>query len=85
MPFVSPPSTTANGKLHAHLLSQYYGIDGDSPGEQDSPATTLSRQFDGTQSLFEVASRLTNNKELLSDALTTIITTQQPKCQILQY
>ena len=31
MPVVSPLSTTINGKLHAHLLSQYYEIDGDTP------------------------------------------------------
>ncbi len=74
MPVVTAPSTTTNGKLHAHLLSKYYGINGDTPGEQDSsPTTILSRQFDGTQSLFEVAARLVDGKELLSDALTTII------------
>jgi hypothetical protein len=31
MPVVTPPSTTTNGKLHAHLLSEYYGINGDTP------------------------------------------------------
>ncbi len=32
----------------------------------------MSHQFDGTQSLFEVAARLADGKELLNDALTTI-------------
>jgi len=71
MPVVSPPSSTS-GAGHTHLLSYYYGINGDSPDDQDSPTTILSRQFDGTQSLFEVAARLTYGKELLNDALTTI-------------
>jgi len=31
MPVVTLPSTTTNGKLHAHLLSEYYGINGDTP------------------------------------------------------
>ena len=31
MPVVTPPSTTTNGKLHAHLLSECYGINGDTP------------------------------------------------------
>jgi hypothetical protein len=57
---------------HTHLLSQYYGINGNSPGKQDSPTTILSHQFDGTQSLFEVAARLVDGKDLLNDALTTI-------------
>jgi len=57
-----------------YSVNEYYGINGDTPGEQDSsPTTILSRQFDGTQSLFEVAARLADGKELLSDALTTII------------
>jgi hypothetical protein len=56
MPVVSPPSNTSNG--HTHLLSQYYGINDDSPDGQESPTTILSRRFDGTQSLFEVAARL---------------------------
>ncbi len=34
----SPPSTTSTAS-HTHLLSHYYGINGDSPSEQDSPAT----------------------------------------------
>jgi hypothetical protein len=55
-----------------HLLSQYYGINGDSPSKQDSPTTILSCQFDGTQSLFEVAARLVDGKDLLNDALTII-------------
>jgi hypothetical protein len=53
------------------LLSHYYGMNGDSPSEQDSPTTILSRQFDGTQSLFEVAARLADGKDLLNDALIT--------------
>jgi hypothetical protein len=52
MPVVSPPSTTSSAG-HTHLLSHYYGINGDSPSEQDSPTTILSRQFDGTQSLLK--------------------------------
>jgi hypothetical protein len=60
MPVVSPSSNTSSG--HTHLLSQYYEINGDSPDGQESPTTILSRQFDGTQSLFEVAVRLTNGK-----------------------
>ena len=71
MPVVlSPPSNTSSG--HTHLLSQYYGINGDSPDGQESPTTILSCQFDGTQSLFEVVARLADGKELLNDALTTI-------------
>ena len=31
MPVVTSPSTTTNGKLHAHLLSECYGINGDTP------------------------------------------------------
>ena len=31
LPVVTPPSTTTNGKLHAHLLSECYGINGDTP------------------------------------------------------
>jgi len=74
MPIVLPASTTTNDKLHAHQLSKYYGINGDTPGKQDSSQTTiLSRQFDGTHSLFEVAVRLADGKELLSDPLMTII------------
>jgi hypothetical protein len=53
MPVGSPPSNTSS--VHTHLLSQYYGINCDSPDGQESPTTILSRQFDGTQSLFEVA------------------------------
>ncbi len=71
MPVVSPPSSTSSAS-HTHLLSHYYGINGDSPDDHDSPTTILSRQFDGTQSLFEVAARLADGKELLNDALTTI-------------
>jgi hypothetical protein len=71
MPVVLPPSTTSSAG-HTHLLSHYYGINGDSPSEQDSPTTNLSRQFDGTQSLFEVAARLADGKDLLNDALITI-------------
>jgi hypothetical protein len=71
MPAVSPPSSTSSAG-HTRLLSHYYGINGDSPNEQDSPTTILSRQFDGTQSLFEVAARLADGKDLLNDALTTI-------------
>ena len=71
MPVVSPPSTTSSAG-HTHLLSHSYGINGDSPSEQDRPTTILSRQFDGTQSLFEVSARLADSKDLLNDALTTI-------------
>jgi hypothetical protein len=71
MPVVSPPSSTSSAG-HTHLLSHYYGINGDSPNDQDSPTTILSCQFDGTQSLFEVAARLADGKKLLNDALTTI-------------
>ena len=47
MPVVSPSqSNTSRG--HAHLLSQYYGINGDSPDGKDSPTTILSRKFDVT-------------------------------------
>ena len=62
-----------NGKQHAHLLREFYGIiDGGTPEQQDSPTTLLSRQFDGAQSLFEVSARLADGKELLRDALSTI-------------
>jgi len=70
-PTVLPPSSTSSAG-HTHLLSHYYGINGDSPNDQDSPTTILSRLFDGTQSLFEVAARLVDGEELLNDALTTI-------------
>jgi hypothetical protein len=83
MPVVLLHSCTSSAG-HTHLLSHYFGINGDSPGKQESPTTTLSCQFDGTQSLFEVAARLADGKELFSDALTTIINNNsQPKCQIL--
>ena len=59
-------------KQHAHLLREFYGIDGGTPEQQDSPTTLLSRQFDGAQSLFEVSARLADGKELLRDALSTI-------------
>ncbi len=72
MPFVLPPSSTSSAG-HTNLLSHYYGINDDTPGKQESPTTTLSCQFDGTQFIFEVAARLADGKELLSDALTTII------------
>ena len=71
MPVVLPPSSTCSAS-HTHLLSHYYGINGDSPIEQDSPTTILPCQFDGTQSLFEVATRLVNGKDLSNDALATI-------------
>jgi hypothetical protein len=71
MPVVSPPSSTSSAG-HTRLLGHYYGINDDSPNEQDSPTTNLSCQFDGTQSLFEVAARLADGKDLLNDALTTI-------------
>jgi hypothetical protein len=71
MPVVSPPSSTSSAG-HTHLLSHYYGINGDFHDDQDSPTTSLSRQFVGTKSLFEVAARLVDGKELLNDALTTI-------------
>jgi hypothetical protein len=44
MPVVTPPSTTTNGKLHAHLLSEYYGVNGDTPGKKDS-RTAAQPQF----------------------------------------
>ena len=71
MPVVSPPSITPSAG-HTHLLSHYNGINGISPNEQDSPTTIFSHQFDETQSLFEVAARLADGKDLLNDALTTI-------------
>ncbi len=70
MPVASPPSSISSAG-HTHLLSHYYGINGNSPGKQDSRTTILSHQFDGTQSLFEVAA-LADAKDLLNDALTTI-------------
>ena len=74
MPVVSPPqSNTSRG--HAHLLSQYYGINGDSPDGKDSPTTILSRKFDATQQLLEVSARLADGKDLLNDAIATITDT----------
>jgi hypothetical protein len=72
MSIISPTSTVSSGKQHAHLLREFYGIDGDTPEQQDSPTTLLSWQFDGAQSLFEVSARLADGKQLLSDALSTI-------------
>ena len=72
MSIISPTSSVSSGKQHAHLLREFYGIDGDTPEQQDSPTTLLSWQFDGAQSLFEVSARLANGKQLLSDALSTI-------------
>ena len=69
---ISPTVSPTNGKQHAHLLREFYGIDGGTPEQQDSPTTLLSRQFDGAQSLFEVSARLADGKELLRDALSTI-------------
>jgi hypothetical protein len=71
MPVVSPPqSNTSRG--HAHLLSHYYGINGDSPDGKDSPTTILSRKFDATHQLLEVSARLADGKDLLNDAIATI-------------
>ena len=71
MPVVSPPqSNTSRG--HAHLLSHYYGINGDSPDGKDNPTTILSRKFDATQQLLEVSARLADGKDLLNDAIATI-------------
>jgi hypothetical protein len=53
-------------------LREFYGIDGDTPEQQDSRTTLLSRQFDGAHSLFEVSARLADRKQLVSDALSTI-------------
>jgi hypothetical protein len=69
---ISPTVSPTNGKQHAHLLREFYGIDGGTPEQQDSPTTLLSWQFDGAQSLFEVSARLADGKELLRDALSTI-------------
>ena len=38
VPVATPPSTTTNGKLHAHLLSEYYGIYGDTPAPDNRTA-----------------------------------------------
>jgi len=38
VPVATPPSTTTNGKLHAHLLSKYYGIYGDTPAPDNRTA-----------------------------------------------
>jgi len=71
MPVVSPPqSNTSRG--HAHLLSHYYGINGDSPDGKDSPTTILSQKFDATHQLLEVSARLADGKDLLNDAIATI-------------
>ena len=71
MPVVSPPqSNTSRG--HAHLLSHYYGINGDSPDGKDNPTTILSRKFDATHQLLEVSARLADGKDLLNDAIATI-------------
>jgi hypothetical protein len=73
MSIISPTSSVSNsGKQHAHLLREFYGIDGGTPDQQDSPSTLLSRKFDGAQSLFEVSARLADGKLLLNDALSTI-------------
>jgi hypothetical protein len=63
MSIISPTASTTNGKQHAHLLREYYGIDGGTPEQQDSPTTLLSWQFDGAQSLFEVSARLADGKK----------------------
>jgi len=34
VPVATPPSTTTNGKLHAHLLSECYGINDDTRGKK---------------------------------------------------
>ncbi len=68
MSIISLTSSVSSGKQHAHLLREFYGIDGDTPEQQDSTTTHLSWQFDGAQSLFEVSARLANGKQLLSDA-----------------
>jgi hypothetical protein len=72
MSIISQTVSTTNGKQHVHLLREFYGIDGGTPEQQDSPTTLLSWQFDGAQSLFEVSARLADGKELLRDALSTI-------------
>jgi hypothetical protein len=64
----SPTSSVSSGKQHAHLLREFYGINGDSPEQQDCPTTLLSWQFDGAQSIFEVSARLANGKQLLSES-----------------
>jgi hypothetical protein len=58
MSIISPTSSVSSGKQHAHLLREFYEINGDTPEQQDSPTTPLSWQFDGAQSLFEVSARL---------------------------
>jgi hypothetical protein len=73
MSIISPTSSVSSGKQHANLHREFYGINGDTPEQQDSPTTLLSWQFDGAQSLFEVSARLPDEKQLLSDALSTII------------
>ncbi len=73
MSIISPTLSVSSGKQHAHLLRGFYGIDGDTPEQQDSPTTPLSWQIDGAQSLFEVSAGLANGKQLLSDALLSTI------------
>jgi hypothetical protein len=72
MSIISPTLSVSSGKQHAHLLREFYVINGDTPEQQDSPTTLLSWQFDGAQSLFEVSARLDDGNQLLSDALSTI-------------
>jgi hypothetical protein len=72
MPVVSPPQSNMS-RGHAHLLSLYCGINGDSRDRKDSsPTTILSRKFDATHQLLEVAARLAGGKDLLNDAIATI-------------
>ncbi len=63
MSIISPTSSVSSDKQHAHLLREFYGIDGDTPEQQDSPTTLLSWQFGGAQSLFEVSAGLANGKQ----------------------
>ncbi len=58
MSIISPTPSVSSGKQHAHLLREFYGINEDTPEQQDSPTTLLSWQFDGAQSFFEVSARL---------------------------
>jgi hypothetical protein len=39
MSIISPTASTTNGKQHAHLLREFYGIDGGTPEQQDSSTT----------------------------------------------
>jgi hypothetical protein len=54
MSIISPTSSVSSGKQHAHLLREFYGIDRDTPEQQDSPTTLFSWQFDGAQSVLSL-------------------------------